>query len=56
MCVGEARKILGNINVEIDDKQMEDIIQFLYQLAQIEYEGFVLKSEREALERKNQLK
>ncbi len=56
MSVGEARKILGKINFEIDGMQMEDIIQFLYQLAQIEYEGFITKSEREALERKNQLK
>ena len=55
MSVAEARKILGDINIEIDDKQMEEMIQFLYQLAQIEYEGYVLRCEKEAPQRKTML-
>ena len=50
MSVAKAREILGKINIELSDKEMEDIIRFLYQMAEIELEIFHQEMAKKKLE------
>ena len=42
--LAKCREILGSINVELTDAQLKEIRDFLYQLAQIEFEQYQLRN------------
>ena len=56
MSVAKARKIMCKTTPELLDKEMEDLIKFLYTLARIEVDGLNRKIENAETIRKNSLR
>ena len=53
--VAKARKIMGKTNSEFSDKEMEDIIQFLYKMARIDVDLFNKEREKAEMQHKSDL-
>jgi hypothetical protein len=53
--VAKARKIMGKTNSEFSDKEMEDIIQFLYKMARIDVDLFNEEREKAEMQHKSDL-